>query len=113
MFALVAPTLLRGDYILADTWHYSESEIAVDDLAVFVAPGTDEVLYMKRVVALPGVRVADGEYFVLGDNRSNSRDSRFFGAVPKSGFVGKVKHLWYSSDDAVGIRWHRFPISLD
>lgn len=36
------------------------------------------------------ITVGPDEYFVLGDNRSNSRDSRFFGAVNKSFVTGKV-----------------------
>jgi len=36
------------------------------------------------------LRVLKGTYFVLGDNRKRSRDSRNFGAIPDSAIVGKV-----------------------
>jgi signal peptidase I len=36
------------------------------------------------------VTVAPDHYWVMGDNRSNSRDSRFFGAIPESLIVGRA-----------------------
>jgi signal peptidase I len=39
--------------------------------------------------------VKEGYYFVMGDHRNNSSDSRIWGEVPKKYIIGKVQLRWW------------------
>ncbi|MCB0665539.1 MAG: signal peptidase I, partial [Saprospiraceae bacterium] len=49
-------------------------------------------------------------YWMMGDNRHNSEDSRVWGFVPEDHIVGKPLFIWFSTkygDIKNGIRWNR------
>jgi signal peptidase I len=62
------PAIQRGDRFVADRNHYRRNEPALGDVAVYLHPRRPETLYVKRIIALAGDRVAirDGRAIVNG-----------------------------------------------
>lgn len=112
----MAPTLEPGDVIIVSAWPYFFGEPQRGDLVVFLQTQRPDIKYVKRLIGLPGERVAmrggkvfinsevlnepyvmddpegarpetaemkeqqipEREFFMLGDNRNNSNDSRYW-----------------------------------
>lgn len=179
------PTLIQGDFIFVNKWRYGLrlpvlntevldlGEPRRGDVMVFRKPSDPSLVFIKRLVGLPGDtirvtgtgvlvngtpsqievgelysgpkneqypfsrvgqellggarhgilldparpgmegewRVPEGHYFMMGDNRNNSRDSRFpeVGFVPEDLVIGKAEAIWLSFNPEPGsfLLWER------
>lgn len=124
------PTLVEGDRIIGIQQYFPDGHrFHAGDIVTFYSDKLDEVL-VKRVVAEGGDTVDiigdtlyvngkvsdlqgdgtgevqgewvldDDEYFVMGDNRGNSKDSRWIGPVKASQMISKVVCIYYPFDRA-------------
>ncbi|MDR3454798.1 MAG: signal peptidase I [Rhodoferax sp.] len=72
-----------------------------DDRPAFV-PGADDFPNRQNChYSIEGVvcKVPPGQYFMMGDNRDNSLDSRYWGFVPDQNIVGKAFFVWMNFGD--------------
>ncbi|MTI30882.1 signal peptidase I [Xanthovirga aplysinae] len=79
--------------------------------------GNDKVEVKNNKLFIDGKQVSQytfkqNYYFMMGDNRHNSEDSRYWGFVPEDHIVGKAAFIWLSIDPNGSflnkIRWDRF-----
>jgi len=79
---------------------YENNQLEVRDGKIFIN-GEESTSYTFRL----------DYYWMMGDNRHNSADSRYWGFVPEDHIVGKPIFIWWSSDPDrhgfSGIRWNR------
>jgi len=151
------PNFVNNEYLIAEKISYDFVTPTRGDVVIFRYPKNTQIIYIKRVIGLPGevVEIKDGniyiaespkttaeklkedysagnvktnvynenfkdqvfkvalgenEYFVLGDNREHSSDSREWGILPRANIIGRVwltvtpldrlqlhKHIKYSA----------------
>lgn len=59
------------------------------------------------IIDFPPTLVPEKEYFMMGDNRDHSNDSRFWGSVPYGLIEGTPWFVYFSLDDNYEVRWDR------
>ena len=160
----MVPSILSGEWVMADKFAYSFKTPEPGDIIVFRYPRDPKVKYIKRVIAVGGdsvlirdkivyvndkqvilektygqdfsqiidvqsgqdlsiyntvlgskkfsiiqnanisgnsnigpFKIPADQFFVMGDNRDVSSDSRIWGGVPKENIIGKVKFVFFSN----------------
>lgn len=85
---------------MTGTLHLLEALAADSEHSLLIRPGQPSP-NMEYVIA-------PGQYFVMGDNRDNSNDSRYWGTVPEENLVGRAFYVWMNWDlDNNGIAFDR------
>ncbi len=94
----------NAEYVLAE-------EMLVDHPhAMQIASGV-----ASQASSFAPVSVPDGQYLVLGDNRDNSKDSRYIGFIPRNEIIGRARYVAFSLnyDNYYLPRAHRYFQALD
>ena len=146
-------TIMPGNRLIGTRFSYWFSEPERGDIVIFHYPLDEKIIYIKRVIGLPGetVRIEDGKIYIndsetpldepylkeewlventgfsytipedcwlmLGDNRNNSADSRYWPQLVSSIEEGREKYSFVHSDQimarAVFRYWGGFKVLTD
>ena len=109
-------TIKTGDMVFSEKISYYMHSPEYGDIVTFADPEVAGRVLIKRVIATEGQVVAlyrtangvdvsfpytvpEGEIWVMGDNRTSSQDSRYFGSVKLSSVTGRAAFIYWPVSD--------------
>lgn len=114
------PLLQRRDFIKrviavgGETVAYRDRTLYIDGEAIDDPWGHFDTSPLFDRPDFGPVAVPEGHFFMMGDNRNNSDDSRHWGFVPMDLVVGEAEVIYYSHDGSpFNIRWDRLGMSIE
>lgn len=105
--------LFRNGVAIKETYAAHKSLRPMDYRDSFPVLPAPEFVFPDWAKQLPDVMkdgvvvVPPGQYFVMGDNRDFSSDSRYWGFVPQENIVGIPLVIYWSVEDSLKPRWSR------
>lgn len=87
------------------TWEDTEADLWVEKHGKYLYTIIEDSHGLKNDFGPQ--KVPNGQVFVLGDNRDNSNDSRYWGAVPFDNIKGRAMFIWWSNRRPQGFQWDR------